>query len=393
MLWRCRSGEILYDGPAGTGKTRAVLEKVNLAAMKYEGARILIARKTRASMTQSVLVTFEDKVCPRWPWVTNVKRTHRESYSYPNGSEIVVGGLDKPERILSTEYDLIVAHQAEELTENDWEMLLTRLRNGVMPYQQAIAECNPGPPKHWLKHRADANRMRRILSRHSDNPAITKEYLERLSNLTGHRRERLFKGKWVSASGLVYETFDEAFHVKRLRSKWERFLIGVDDGYTNPLSAHLYLVDGDGRIHSRYEFYKTQQLPEDVLAWAGRMRRVVKLAADEEIEAVVIDPSAAKLRAAFANADFRVVAADNSRDGIKTVEEYLRKNGDELPRMTFDPGCRNQVQEFGMYEWAKDAAGQSKDVPRKQNDHAMDELRYVARYCEATSGDMEVIAL
>lgn len=393
MLWRCRSPEILYDGPANTGKSRAALEKANLAALKYPGARILLCRKTRASMTQSVLVTFESKVCPPWPWVSNVKRSHRESYSYPNGSEVVIGGMDKPTRILSTEYDMIIAHQAEEFTEDEWELLTSRLRNHVMPYQQGIAECNPGPPKHWLKRRADEKRMRRILSRHSDNPAITEEDLARLKALTGHRRERLYKGKWVSASGLVYETFDEACHVKRIRRPWQRFLIGIDDGYTNPLSAHLYLIDGDGRIHSRYEFYKTQQLPEDVLKWAKRMRRIVKIAAGEEIEAVVIDPSAAKLRAAFDKAGFAVVAADNTREGLKTVEEYLRKNGDDLPRLTFDPSCRNQIQEFGMYEWAKNAAGQSKDVPRKQDDHAMDDLRYTVRHCERTSGSMEVISL
>ena len=170
MLWRCRSPEILYDGPAGTGKTRAVLEKANLAAMKYEGARILICRKTRASMTQSVLVTFEDKVCPRWPWVTNVQRSHRQSYRYPNGSEIVIAGLDKPGTALSTEYDMILVHQAEEVTQDDWEVLTSRNRNYVMPYQQTIAECNPGPPKHWLKRRADDKKMRRIFSRHTDNP-------------------------------------------------------------------------------------------------------------------------------------------------------------------------------------------------------------------------------
>ena len=42
-MWKCKDAEILYPGPAGTGKTRAVLEKANLVAMKYEKARILVA--------------------------------------------------------------------------------------------------------------------------------------------------------------------------------------------------------------------------------------------------------------------------------------------------------------------------------------------------------------
>ena len=392
LLWRCRKGEVLYDGPAGTGKTRAVLEKVVLAALKYPGARILLSRKTRASMTQTVLVTLEDKVLPPWGFLGHANRSHRESYKFPNGSEIVIGGWDRAERILSCEYDIIVYHQAEEGQVGEWETALTRLRNGVMPYQQAIAECNPGPPQHWLMHRAESRQMHRIISRHSDNPAVTDEYLSRLrTSLTGHRRERLYAGKWVAAEGLVYEQFDEAVHRKRIRRPWQRFVIAIDDGYTNPLSAHLYAADNDGRVHSLREFYKTHQLPDAILSWAKRMRRAAQIGYGEDVEAVVIDPSAAKLIAAFEDADFPVYPADNAvSDGIKTVAEYLAINGDDLPRVTFDPRCVNQAKEFGAYQWAKDATGQVKDVPRKRDDHAMDELRYALRYFESTSGDMGV---
>ena len=94
-LWQCRADEILYDGPAGTGKTRAVCEKADGCARRWDGCRILFLRKTRASMTQSVLVTYEEKVLgPRSPIKSGAKRRTRESYEYSNGSTIVCGGLD-----------------------------------------------------------------------------------------------------------------------------------------------------------------------------------------------------------------------------------------------------------------------------------------------------------
>src|SRR2546428_7234460 len=53
--------EILMAGPAGTGKTRACLEKVHLICELYPGARVLVARKTRQSQPQNTPRTFQKK--------------------------------------------------------------------------------------------------------------------------------------------------------------------------------------------------------------------------------------------------------------------------------------------------------------------------------------------
>ena len=42
QLMLCRDPEVLLSGPAGTGKSRASLEKLHLAAMRYPGMRGLI---------------------------------------------------------------------------------------------------------------------------------------------------------------------------------------------------------------------------------------------------------------------------------------------------------------------------------------------------------------
>src|SRR5579864_8274647 len=127
-----RAPEIMLSGPAGTGKTLAAVYKLHRVAAKYPGARCLVVRKTRESLTQSVLVTFENNVLsPQWfaRIAQGCQRRVRQSYVYPNGSEIVVGGLDKPSKVMSTEFDLILVNQAEETLESDWESLSSRLRN------------------------------------------------------------------------------------------------------------------------------------------------------------------------------------------------------------------------------------------------------------------------
>ena len=179
-----REPEVILAGPAGTRKSRAALEKLHLVATRYPGSRLLILRKTRKSLTSSALVTFEHKVLPaRHPILSGPSRTHRSVYSYPPkdglaGSEIDVGGLDNPTKVMSAEYDLIYVQEALELSEEEWEVLTTRLRNHVVPYQQLLGDCNPDPPSHWIKQRADkdglagSGGLTLLESRHEDNPEL-----------------------------------------------------------------------------------------------------------------------------------------------------------------------------------------------------------------------------
>src|SRR4051812_41834148 len=63
-------------------------------------------------------------------------------YRYQNGAKVLIGGMDKPSKIMSSEYDVIYAQEATELTVTDWEALTTRLRNGKVSFQQLMADCN-----------------------------------------------------------------------------------------------------------------------------------------------------------------------------------------------------------------------------------------------------------
>src|SRR4051794_40072044 len=100
-LFYCREPEVLLDGPAGTGKSRACLEKMHLVLAKYPNSRGLMVRKTRASLTQTGMVTFERHVLP----VDSPVRFHTQDqeYRFPNGSVLVVGGMDKAIKVMSAE--------------------------------------------------------------------------------------------------------------------------------------------------------------------------------------------------------------------------------------------------------------------------------------------------
>lgn len=382
--------EVILAGPAETGKTLAACWKAHILASKYAGCQGTILRKTQKSVYGSVLQTFERviKGAPVQPYGGEKP----EKYIYVNGSIIWVGGMDNPDKILSSERDFIYPNQAEELVLDDWEKMATRVtgRNAVIPCPQIFGDCNPGSANHWIRERAKAGKLTLIPSRHQDNPTLFdpitgeitvqgKRTLSILSDLTGVRRRRLLEGIWATAEGAVYDMFNPEIHIKeRERGEFQRWLLMMDEGYTNPAVILLVGIDGDGRLHLAREFYRRGVLQKDVVAVA------LEWSADFKPYIVAVDAAAAGLIA-----DLRDIGLPAQGfkgrvlDGITMVQGYLKLQGDDKPRLTIDPACVNTINEFESYVWKPE-----KDEPIKENDHAMDALRYGV--VAAQSGGLDV---
>jgi phage terminase large subunit len=411
-LMSCKDNEILLSGAAGTGKSVGALMKIHLACLSVRNVRALIVRKTHASLTSSTLVTFRQKVAAEALAAGMVSfyggsAQEPASFKYTNGSVIVVGGLDRSTRLLSTEYDLIFVDEAIEATPEDLDTLVTRLRNGRLSYQQLILSTNPGPPTHHLKQRTEAGRCTMLYSKHEDNPRLYdgaqwteygQAYLARLDSLTGARYERMRWGKWVAAEGLVYEGWDESVHLIdrfKIPPEWTRW-ISIDLGFTNPTCVQWWAEDPDGRLYLHRELYRTRTLVED---HAKRMLSLMKAASGKWCEpqprAIVCDHDAEDRATLERHLGMSTVPAKKSvSDGIQAVQSRLKVQADGKPRLFLfrdsladvdeDLAGRalptRTVEEITGYVWAvKPGTGGSelKEAPLKQNDHAMDALRYM----------------
>lgn len=401
LAFKATEPEVLLAGAAGTGKTRAWLERIHEDMQSHAGARSLIVRKTRKSLTETVLVTFErDVLGYSHPMIMGKeKRQRRQKYVYSNRSEIVLGGLDDPGGFLSSDYDFIYVPEAVEDTEADWELLKTRLRNNVLPYQQIVGDCNPSYPQHWLRQRSDRGQTRLIPAMHEDNPRwydVTHKrwtpaglnYLATLDGLTGVRKERFRYGRWVQAEGAVYEQFNEAVHlVPRMviPTSWRRYR-AIDFGYNNPFVCLWIAEDDDGNLYLYREIYKTKTLVED------HAKEINRLSEGETYEMTVADHDAED-RATLARYGIMTTAADKDvKAGIEAVQSMLNVGENGKPRLVFlrdsleerDLGLDEHklpasiVEEFPSYVWQRAADGRaSKEVPVKDYDHGMDALRYL----------------
>ncbi|SEO83344.1 phage terminase large subunit [Actinacidiphila rubida] len=410
-----REPEVLMSGPAGTGKSRACLEKIHAMCLKTPGVRALAVRKTGKSLAATGLVTFREHVAEASIKAGHVKwfggsQQEPAAYRYANGSTMVVGGMDDPTKIMSAEYDVAYAQEATELTLNDWESITTRLRNGRISFQQLLGDCNPSHPSHWLKQRCDRGQTVMLHCHHEDNPTLWQggvwtprgvAYISKLDALTGARKERLRYGRWVAAEGLVYEAWDPAVHLVApfdVPDSWTLW-ITVDFGYTNPTVIQFWRQDGDGRLFLTKEIYRAQTLVED------HARAVLAILKDDKgrwrgprPRAVICDHDAEDRATLERHLGLSTVAAHKGvSDGIQAVQSRLKAAGDGRPRLFLfrdalvsrDPEldaakrpCSTEEEVTG-YVWDRGSEAQRaadkppKEAPVKTNDHGMDAMRYM----------------
>jgi phage terminase large subunit len=367
-----------------------------MAALKYPGMRAILVRKTLSSLTASALVTWRRFVIPEAMAAEVVEfyggsAQEPAQYRYANGSTVVLGGMDKASKVMSTEYDLIYVQEATELTEDDWEALTTRLRYGRLPYQQLLADTNPDTPTHWLKGRCERGATVLLQSLHTDNPALYDDqgekteagatYLEKLEALTGVRRQRLLLGRWVAAEGVIYETFDSAIHVIDpfpVPSDWTRWWT-VDFGFVHPFVFQWWAEDPDGKLYLYRELYRTHRTVDQHAADVA-----VFASAEPRPRAVICDHDA-EGRATLENAlGIGTVAADKRvLEGIDAVQTRFRDRRCLIfkdcrvyrdPELVeaHKPTCT--AEELPGYVWAD---FKTKEQPVKEQDDGCDALRYM----------------
>ena len=92
------------------------------------------------------------------------------------------------------------------------------------------------------------------------------------------------------------------------------------------------------------------------------------LAGGLPVEKVIVDPSASSFIALIRRKGvFAVRKARNGvLPGIQLVAQLLRQG-----RLRIGPECKDTIREFSLYRWQENGEG-----PVKENDHAMDDVRY-----------------
>lgn len=380
MTWWNRPGlknydGILCDGAVRSGKTVSMVVGFFLWSMaSFEHKTFAICGKTVGALRRNILGNLED-----WLGEMFSIREHRSENKLvvtdKTGREntyYLFGGRDESSGSLIQGITLagVLLDEAALMPKSFVQQACARCSEAG---SKLWFNCNPEGPEHWLyKEWIQKAREKNILHLHftmDDNPALPENIRRRYEALyTGVFYRRFILGQWCMAEGLVYE-FDPENHVSEPEKPGGRYYISVDYGTRNPFSAGLWQVTG-GKAYRIREYYHDGRSSGQMLTDEQYCDELEKLAENLPVALVVIDPSAASMITALRRRGrFSVRKARNEvLPGIRLVASLLQAG-----ILQVSPQCKDSIREFSLYRWAD--AGE-KDTVVKENDHAMDDIRY-----------------
>ena len=235
--------------------------------------------------------------------------------------------------------------------------------------------CNPEGPHHWFyKSFILAAEKKNMLYLHftmDDNPSLSPETRKRYSEMySGAFYERYIEGKWVAAEGLVYpEGAAGKYTCPAPSGAADEYVVSVDYGTVNPFSAGLWGRWGENWFRVDEYYFSSKDAGEQKTdeEYYGEL---LKLVGKKAVGKIIIDPSAASFISLVASRGrFTPVKAKNDViNGIRATQDALRSG-----KIRIDPRCVDTLREFSLYRWKDGGDG---DAVKKENDHAMDDMRY-----------------
>ena len=147
------------------------------------------------------------------------------------------------------------------------------------------------------------------------------------------------------------------------------YYISCDYGTLNPFSAGLWCVTDKKAVRIR-EYYYSGREKQSSKTDEEYYTELEKLAGELPVESVIVDPSAASfIETIRRHGRFSVRKAKNDvLDGIRLASTMLRAGIIQI-----NSTCKDAIREFGLYRWDEESP---EDKPIKENDHAMDDIRY-----------------
>jgi PBSX family phage terminase large subunit len=367
---------VICDGAVRSGKTTALGMGFALWAMRsFQNRQFALCGKTIGSLRRNLLPELLPRL--RSLGIVCTERRGDNALTLRLGGRenrfLLFGGRDESSAglIQGCTFAGVLLDEVVLMPRSFVEQACARCS---VPGSRLWFSCNPAGPQHWFYRewilRAAERRALYLHFTMEDNPGLTPRVRERYRRTySGVFYRRFVLGEWTAAEGRVYDFFcRDAFAPPPPPGEMERWRVSVDYGTANPCSFGLWgLREGVWyRVDETYYDSRREGRQKTDAEYVEDLRR---LAGERAVERVIVDPSAASFLAALRQAGFPVAKADNNvADGIRVTADLLKTR-----RLVICANCEDCLRELELYCWEP-----GREAPRKENDHAMDEMRYFA---------------
>lgn len=361
-----------WCGSAGSGKSYTIAQKIIMRCCK-EPIRVLVCRRYATTLRNSCFALFKE-ILGKWkltPYV-NMKETDM-SITFPNGSQIIMVGLDTEEKLLSlTNISVVWVEEAYEVEKSKVEQLNLRMRGTAMN-QQIILSWNPISKHSWLYEFTVENPPTNSVFIHStykDNPFLNAEYIQALDEMEVRNpaKYRVYgRGEWgIDIEGLVITNWrKEEFDPLALASQGLEHRCGMDLGWIDKSAIINTLYDRKNKtIYVFDEFYKSGcQLSE--LSQAIRDMNLGK-------SKIYVDAAEPRSIQYFRQEGINAIACAKGKDSVKAGIMFLQ---DHL--IVVHPRCQNFITELENFSYIKSKqTGEWTEDTTHEWSHAIDACRY-----------------
>lgn len=382
-FWNFKGRYRIVKGSRASKKSKTTALWFITNMMKYNGANLLVVRKTYRTIKDSCFTELKWainrlKVSAFW----EIKESPLEMTYIPTGQKIYFRGLDDPLKVTSITVDvgwlcwMWLEEAYEIMNEADFDVLDESIRGEVGEglFKQITMTFNPWNEHHWIKSRFFDKKDDDIL-------AITTNYMcnewldeadlkvfERMKVNNPRRYRVAGLGEWGIVDGLVYENWkEESFTLEEiLKIDGITSAFGLDFGYTNdPSALFCGLVDVN-----RKKIYVFDEMYQKGLSNEKIHSNIVDMGyAKEKITADSSEPkSIDRLRDLGLS---KIRGARKGKDSVKNGIDYIQDF-----EIIIHPQCVNFITEISNYTWDVDKFGKQINKPVDDFNHLMDAMRY-----------------
>ena len=202
-----------------------------------------------------------------------------------------------------------------------------------------------------------------------DNSANSPEEIERIkSEITEDRFAQEYLADFRKLEGLVFKEFNRERHVYDGDTpQGDEYMAGVDFGYKNPCAVMHVRRTGDDSYFVAEEWYKTERSEEQIADYVLSCN----------FNRVYPDPENASAIALLNTKGIAVVEVNKGKGSVKSgidrMHLLFKQN-----KLKIHSSCKNLIWEIENYRYPDSRPNHNDDEnPIKENDHAIDSLRYV----------------
>jgi hypothetical protein len=317
--------------------------------------------------------------------IESYNQTSHEMRFY-NGAVAYGISADRPQRLEGIKANVIYLDEWQQLSEQVFLEALARVSDtqGLVFCTGSLGTTFNNPKSHWFyKHMVEKpiEGSECFEFTTADNPYFPREELERLKDTLDPRTYRqMFEIDWnAPGTALVYDEFDEGNLVKGYVYRPELpTYVSLDFGWTHPMAALFIQYDPSlDRVYVFDEIVKSKLSIDSLYSMIMKKNYrinewICDIAGNQEREQTGIS-NVQWFREKGIRFSFRTMSIQNS---IAIVRSYIKNTKGQARLFIDEAACPKLIDGMRNYSYPEKAGTITNENPIKEEDDAVDALRY-----------------